>query len=278
MALIFHGVEVVMNKESFNWIIDSIEKVGEHFEVRIPPSWMQGRASFGGLVGAVAVEAMQRALESPQALRSIQVLFCGPVGTETLHIDTQILRQGRNVTSMRADLIQEGRINCTVLATFGASRDSKVPVHNLESRPSVPQPDTLESFPYVEGLTPLFTQYFDMRWAEGDRPFSECQDKVHGMWTRFKESGPASKNHLIAIADMPPPIVLSMLAQPANGSSLTWMLEFIGDDWQADTSGWWYVKTELSQSSEGYSQQQYTIWAPDGRPVAVGRQMMTVFA
>jgi len=273
-----------MSSKTFNQILNGVSKQGDHYEAQIPRSWMQGRASFGGLVTALAVEAMQQALYQgggQQAgqklpLRALQVLFVGPVGEQPIRIETTKLRQGKNVTSMRADLIQDGNVSCSVMACFGASRVSEL---SLEAKkmPIVADPESLKPFQYVEGKTPSFTQYFDMRWAEGDSPFTGCKERTHGIWTCFHEKGPASIAHLIAIADIPPPIGLSMLTTPAVGSSLTWTLEFLGNEWQANADGWWYVRTELAQSSQGYSQQTYSIWTPDGKPVALGRQVMTVF-
>lgn len=269
------------SKDTFNSVIDSVKPDGEHFVAQVSVAWMQGRASFGGLVTALGVEAMQQALinegHQQQPLRALQVLFVAPVGAEPVQIQTQLLRQGKNVTAMRADVIQEGQVCCSVMACFGASRQSKLAVA-VGERPNVAAPETLEPFHYVEGVTPRFTQQFDMRWAEGDKPFTNCQSTTHGIWTRFFDEGDASIVHLIGIADIPPPIGLSMLTEPANGSSLTWSLEFLGDHWEANRHDWWYVRTQLAQCSQGYAQQKYTIWAPDGQPVAIASQVMTVFA
>lgn len=269
------------SKDSFNSVIESVKPQGEHFVAQVTAAWMQGRASFGGLVAAMGVEAMQQALinngHQQHPLRGLQVLFVGPVGVDPVRIETQLLRKGKNVTSMRADLIQAGQVCCSVMACFGASRQSMLNVGVID-RPDVPAPETLEPFHYVEGVTPKFTQQFDMRWAEGDRPFTNCQSRTHGIWTRFFEEGEASIAHVIAIADIPPPVGLSMLTEPANGSSLTWSLEFLGDEWQANMHDWWYVRTELAQCSQGYAQQKYIIWAPSGQPIAIASQVMTVFA
>lgn len=269
-----------MSSKTFNQILEGVSKKGEHYEAQIPTSWMQGRASFGGLVAALGVEAMQQTLQeaSQEALplRALQVLFAGPIGEEPIRIETTKLRQGKNVTSMRADLIQGGNVGCSVMACFGASRVSELSLA-AKSMPIVADPESLKPFQYVEGKTPTFTQHFDMRWAEGDSPFTGCKERTHGIWTSFHEKGPASIAHLIAIADIPPPIGLSMITTPTAGSSLTWSLEFLGDEWQANADDWWYVRTELAQSSQGYGQQTYSIWTPDGKPVALGRQVMTVF-
>ena len=266
-----------MSSPSFSEIINSLQRKDDYFETRIHSSWMQGRASFGGLVAALGVEALQQTLDTAIPLRTAQVAFIGPVGDGPLRIETRILRQGRNVTSMRADLIQGEQVACTVMACFGASRDSVLSVP-AATRPEVKGPDESYNFPRVEGLTPKFLDHFDIRLAEGDRPFTSGKNTHHGIWVRFNDPGPASMAHLIAIADTPPPIPLSMLSAPANGSSLTWSLEFLTDDIQANAHEWWYVRAELTQCSQGYNQQRYSIWSPSGQAVALANQVMTVFA
>lgn len=273
-----------MSSQTFNQVLGSVNKKDDHYEARIPPSWTQGRACFGGLVAALAVEAMQQALyqgagaqaQQKLPLRALQVLFVGPIGAQPIRIETTTLRQGKNVTSMRADLIQDGNIGCTVTACFGATRASELSVE-AKAIPKVTDPESLKPYTYVEGKAPPFAQYFDMRWAEGDTFFTGCKDRTHGIWTRFHEKGPASIVHLITIADICPPMGLSMLTAPAAGSSLTWSLEFLGDVWQANADDWWYVRVELDQHSQGYGQQSYSIWTPDGKPVALGTQVVTVF-
>ena len=266
-----------MSSSSFSQIINSLQRKGDYFEIQIPATWMQGRASFGGLVAALGVEALQQTLGTTIPLRTAQVAFSGPVGDGLLRIETTILRQGRSVTSMRADLIQGEQIACTVLACFGASRESALSVA-APTRPNVKSPDESFHFPRVEGLTPKFLDHFDIRLAEGVRPFTGGNDKIHGIWARFFDAGPASMAHIIALADTPPPIPLTMLSSPANGSSLTWSLEFLSDDIQANADDWWYVRAELTQCSQGYNQQRYSIWSPSGQAIALATQVMTVFA
>lgn len=266
-----------MKVDSFKQIIGSVQGKGGQFEASIASSWLQGRATFGGLVAALAAEAMQQALGEESPLRSLQLLFSGPIAAGPVSINTQVLRQGKNVTSMRADLSQEQQIGCSAMACFGKSRQSMLAVE-AGPRPSVAAADSLNPFPYMAGVTPEFLQHFEVRLAEGGYPFSNSQYLSHGIWARFKESGAASNPHLIALADIPPPIPLAMLTEPANSSSLTWSLEFLRDDWRANMEDWWYVKTQLAHCGDGYAQQQYTVWAPDGQPIALGRQVMTVFA
>ena len=69
--------------------------------------WMQGRTLYGGASALVAYTAAIRAFPDLPPLRSAQVAFVAPVGAEvTPH--ASIIRQGRNVTQVRVDLLVEG--------------------------------------------------------------------------------------------------------------------------------------------------------------------------
>jgi hypothetical protein len=82
---------------------------------------------------------------------------------------------------------------------------------------------------------------------------------------------------VIAIADLIPPIALSHLRKPSPGSSLTWMLEFIADDFAHLALENWRVDAELVFAGDGYTSQSAMIWGPGGIPVALSRQSMVVF-
>ena len=72
-------------------------------------------------------------------------------------------------------------------------------------------------------------------------------------------------------------IALNMLTAPVNGSSLTWMVEFLRDRYDDLPATGWRVDAELVAARDGYLNQSLSLWAPDGTPAALGRQTMTIF-
>ncbi len=267
-----------MPEKNFNALMDQVSKKDDYYQGEVTSNWLQGRASFGGLVTSLGLRAMMKELQQPVPLRSLQVSFVGPVPASEVSIHTRILRQGRNVTQMQADIYHDKQVGCTILACFGATRESSVTLPAATIPDNIPAPsENLMTIPYMKGFTPEFTRQFEMRWAKGTPPFMGSTENSHGIWVRFREEGPANILHLVAIADTPPTPALSKMKKMAPASSLTWMLEIINDDFVANSHEWWYVETTLEQFSHGYGQQQYGIWAPDGTPVALGRQVVTVF-
>ncbi|MGB5812751.1 MAG: acyl-CoA thioesterase domain-containing protein, partial [Polyangiales bacterium] len=63
-----------------------------HFEGEIDEMWGQGRAIYGGIVGAGMVRAMRSAVPATERkrLRSISVSFAGPVDAGSVACDTRV--------------------------------------------------------------------------------------------------------------------------------------------------------------------------------------------
>jgi hypothetical protein len=93
----------------------------------------------------------------------------------------------------------------------------------------------------------------------------------------MNDDGPATESHLLAIADFIPPVALSLLSQPAPGSSLSWMLECFGADLAPLGLQRWRVDSEMVAARDGYTSQSNRIWGPDGTLIALSRQSMVVF-
>ncbi len=62
----------------------SISATGEEGQVTVSDDWMQGRATFGGLVAAVGNEAMRKLVPRDRPLRSLQTTFIGPANRRHL--------------------------------------------------------------------------------------------------------------------------------------------------------------------------------------------------
>ena len=134
--------------------------------------------------------------------------------------------------------------------------------------------------PYIEGLTPVFTQHFAYRWALGELPFSGQGGHELGGWIQFRESTDClSEEWLVALADAWPTPVLSMLTAPAPASTVTWEIGFVhlnrGTCTQND---WWGFHCKADSAEKGYVHERAAIWDPAGRLAAYSRQTTTIFA
>jgi acyl-CoA thioesterase len=241
----------------------------------VPPDWLQGRSLFGGLQVALAVRAMRLLVPPDLPLRVVQTTFLAPVPAGPVHARAQVLRTGKNVTHVEARLLAGDQTACLVVGVFGRGRPSGVTV---APPPSAPLPAGADAIPPVPPLgVAAFTQYFTMRWVDGDLPFSGSTRPDVRIEVSLRDEGPTSEEHLVAIADAPPPHALSFLREPVFGSSLTWTLELLAHDFDRWSLQGWLLDVELAAARDGYTSQSILVRAPGGAPVALSRQSMVVF-
>lgn len=244
----------------------------------IPASWAQGRASFGGLVTALAFSQMQSVVSAGRPMRALQVSFVGPVTAGVpVAIETELLREGKSVSQVQARMVQEGQPRLVALASFGAGRESAVTVASMPA-PEARPPEQCQALPYIEGVTPAFTQHVEMRWAFGSMPFTGNREREMGGWMRFRTPpSDMTDAHIIALTDVWPSALLPHLQKPAPASSLSWSLEFIHPRPVIAADDWLLYRASIDQAGAGYGHAQASIWNRQGELVAVSRQTVTVF-
>jgi acyl-CoA thioesterase len=258
----------------FSEVLKSVRRDGDTWIASISEDWLQGRSAFGGLQAALAVQAMRTLIPADVPLRSLQVTFIAPIPASTVRMDAKILRQGKSVTQLEARLMDGYATACLVVGVFGASRESSLRI--LPARPGIEAVVTPQVLRYVPGLLPQFTQHFEASWLQGDIPFSGSKKTTQVVEVALKDEGVADEAQVIAFADFIPPVALSMLQQPAPGSSLTWMLELFADSRGLPLNGW-RIDAQLQAAQDGYTSQQVMLWGPNGEPIALSRQSMVIF-
>ena len=118
--------------------------------VDVPDHWKQGRTAYGGLTAAVMLEAARAQVQNMPPLRSALVNFTGPV-TGAPALSAEVLRQGRNVTTVSARAVEDGKPVGTATFSFGASRDSSIGLDR--SAPGAPAPQDCPPFiPTIIGV------------------------------------------------------------------------------------------------------------------------------
>ncbi|GLQ47589.1 acyl-CoA thioesterase [Dyella lipolytica] len=258
----------------FSEALDTVRRDGDLWAASISEDWMQGRSAFGGIQAALALRAMRALVPAETPLRCLQVTFVSPIPAGPVHIAAKVLRQGKSVTQVEARLIDGDATACVVIGVFGAARASAL--HVMPSQPSVETMAKPHVLRYVPGVLPQFTQHFEARWLQGDIPFSGSSKTAQVVEITLKDDGVADEARVIAFADFIPPVALSMLRQPAPGSSLTWMLELFADS-RGLSLDHWRIDAQLQAAQDGYTSQQVMLWGPDGQPIALSRQSMVVF-
>jgi acyl-coenzyme A thioesterase PaaI-like protein len=256
----------------FTTLLDSARAHEGGLAVDVPPDWAQGRSVFGGLQAALAVRAMRAHVDPAIPLRTLQATFVAP-SAGRLEARATVLRTGSSATHVEARITSDSGLSTIVIGVFGKARTSAIAV--MPVQPEVARPPKPFKLPYIPGLSPAFLQHFDATYLRGSIPFSGGTDPKIVIEIDLRDDGPAGEAQAIAISDLVPPIGLLLLSRPANGGTLTWMLELLADQFPAPRG--WRVDAELIAGRDGYTSQSLVVWGPDGAPLALGRQSMTVF-
>ncbi|MCI5045581.1 MAG: thioesterase family protein [Aquisalinus sp.] len=263
-----------MSLKSFAQVM-SLKKSGDGYIATITEDWQQGRSTFGGLSAALCLQAVYEANTELAPLQSAQISFIGPAAGD-VSLTTSILRQGKNVSFLQADLLGEKGLATRAIFCFGSNRESALSRNDLPMS-SVPEPDS--SPPLFEGGGgPGFAvNHFEQRLASGTPAFGG-DDADNHVWVRFKDRNTAdSMLSLIAIADALPPAELSAFKTFAPISTMTWLINFLTDKPKTE-DGWWLVHARAEHTENGYSSQDMIGWSRDGQPVFSAKQSIAVFA
>lgn len=257
-------------------LIRSTVRDGDRLQVDVGDDWLQGRSVFGGLQAAIALAAMR--VHAPDLpLRTLQMTFIAPVPAGTVRAVATPLRSGKNTQHVQARLEDEqGELLALVVGVFGAGRASRV--QREPTLPAMNDAATAQVLPFLPGITPNFMQHFAVTLREGALPFTAKPVHSSRYSVDLVDDGAASEWHLLAIADFVPPVALSWMDTVVPGSSLTWMLEVLDDDYREQRLQGWRIDAELVAARDGYTSQSTWIVAPDGRAVALSQQSMVVFA
>ncbi len=261
---------------NFSELVSSFQRSENGASLQLSDDWLQGRTAYGGLQSALALAAMRQALGGGELpLRSLQVSFIAPVLAGEVRATAQLLRQGRSASQVQASITGESGVAMTALGIFGADRPSKI--RQAPKAPAAMDVEGLEELPYLEGITPQFTQHFQQRWGRGQFPFSGAASSEASIFVRHRGIDTMDELHFAALADAIPPAAIALLSKPTMISSMNWTLELLARPEDFSGQPWFRFDTEQTAAGDGYSWQSTRIWSESGKLVALSRQCVAVF-
>src|SRR5882757_9383574 len=120
----------------FSEVIGSLTQCGLQWHARVDEEWLQGRATFGGLVASLANEAMRRVARTDRPLRSLQTAFINPVGVGDIDIVPRLLRAGKGVIIAQCEVQQGGALCAMLTGVYGIDRESQAAFLPVVSSPA----------------------------------------------------------------------------------------------------------------------------------------------
>ena len=241
----------------------------------IDGTWRQGRAAYGGLLGAHALKAMQAIVDTARPARSLQVVFVAPLKDGPLRVQSTLLRAGRSVSLAQARITQGEHLILVATAAFGSDRPSDIQVES-KAAPTFEPPKTYMALPFLPGMTPNFTQHLDYRWVEGGFPYSGHPTPGIIGYCRHKTQVDDPALALVALADAWPAPILPMAKGPAPASSVTWNLQLLQLP-RVPQAAWWTMVYDAEQAHAGMCTMTGRLYAPDGSLAAISTQLAVVF-
>lgn len=245
---------------------------GDSWTAQVPDGWAQGRTTFGGLVGGYLARAVQASHDRP--LRSLDVYFLEPVLPGEVRLVVDSAREGKYLTQASVTMSQQGRAVAraqVVLADVAAGKFDEVPAN--------PEPekvlDDCVQMPFIDGITPEFTAQMDVRYGEGEFPYTGSARAVAGGFVRNRSAARGVAALLTHIDCWPPP-VLALADSPMAASTVRWHVQFHDDVNDADGEQWSWFRGEANWRS-GRLATVTGLLVREGRPVAYAEQTQAMY-
>lgn len=259
-------------------------RVGDdRFDVTFTPDWNQGRGAYGGVVTAVVVDAVRQVVDSRRRLRALGLSFCAPAKPGPATVTTRLVREGALVSTIGAELVGDGGVIASALATCAAPRvlPDDVRAATTLRRAAMPEampPAAVEPIPVDVPLLPTFLRHLELRFATGDPPGTSGTSRL-GVWLRFREPGVTTVDEAVAVAllDALPPALLSTLPAMRPAASVEWHVQFFaGLPRPLDADEDLLVTAETLVAEDGYAEELDQLWTRDGVLLAQAHQTIAL--
>ncbi|MBS1179955.1 MAG: diacylglycerol kinase [Proteobacteria bacterium] len=246
------------------------------FAGQVSPAWDIGTNPNGGYLLALAAQAMrQRTPAQPDPL-SINVHYLRPgLSGQACLIDTQLLRSGRTLSTVRGTLAQDGQPRLELLAAMGRLDEpaaAAAPLLTLPP-PDMPPPEACpgRSAP-AQGVGLPILQRLDVRLHPDDAvPGAAGRAELRG-WIRFTDERPPDALACLLMADAFPPAVFGLLGL------VGWVptIELTVHLRRRPVPGWLLGRFWSQDLSDGRVIEDGALWDASGQLVVQSRQLALV--
>jgi len=247
------------------------------YRATIEADWLQGRTLFGGIIAALANNAMRQLVPQDRALRALQIVYVGPNSEGEVDFAPRVLRAGKAVTLTSCVARSGGDVTMTATAMYGAARESMLRIQPPVDTLPV-QAEQLSDIPQRPGM-PSFLQHYHQRWARGAPPFSCATDSRMSVYLRYRneDAQRTSETHALALMDAIPTPALALMTQPGPASTLSWTLDILDHQFDFGMNEWWRLNAAVDAAADGYVTHSGMVINPAGRVAAISRQAVVVY-
>ncbi|WP_441247297.1 thioesterase family protein [Kitasatospora sp. McL0602] len=246
------------------------------YDGELDPGWQIGGGINGGLLLAVAGHALSLrhgAAGHPDPV-SISGYYLSAARSGPVEVHTDVVREGRSLSTGAASMYQDGEERLRVLATYGELSAEGSDIRTSARPPQLPPPEKcigMEHAPKQLIEQAALLQRLDLRldpatvgWAVG-QPSGE--GRIQG-WFKLADGREPDPLMLLLAADALPPVTFDLgLPGWAPTIELTVHLR------ARPRPGWLLVSHATRNLADGYFEEDAEIWDDSGRLVAQSRQL-----
>lgn len=239
------------------------------FRANVHDRWNVGTVPDGGYLLSIAARAIGQKLPGRE-LRTITAHYLRPSRPGPLELEVEPVKDGRTYATAMARLLQEGKENARVLATF-AVPGTHGPEHVRGAPPALPPVDACTPSPAIDAIP--VSRRFEVRYAPETAGFLRGEPSGHAelrAWVRFSDGREPDALCLPLVADALPPPILEV-------TTFRWVptLELTVHVRANPAPGWLRCKFESRFVFGGFLEVDGEIWDSQGTLVAQSRQLMT---
>jgi acyl-CoA thioesterase len=248
--------------------------VGGHYQLDVPSGWRQGRGAFGGLVIAALIRAIEHRMADPaRKVRSVTAELPGAVEAGTVDIAVDALRHGKNLSTLRAALTQDGEVRSHAVAILATTR-----AHAQSTAWNDLTPPEMPSWAEVAPLNQSgieFSHHFEYRHVDGAM-LSGGPARILG-WIRPRDPGPArDAAYIAAMADAWWPATFTRLTAPRPMATIGYTLDIVAGVEGLDPMAPMAYRAHVPVCHDGYFLENRELWGGDGRLVALNQQTFAI--
>ena len=248
--------------------------VGNQFSLDVPAGWRQGRGVFGGLVVGALISAIEQRLGDPaRKVRSVTAELPGPVEAGSVEIAVEPLREGKSVSTLRAQLSQRGEVQSHAVAILGAARPGRAALAWNDLAP--PESPRWQDVPTIPNVGVEFARQFEYRIVEGI-PLLGKTTRAIG-WVRACDPGPdRGAAYIAALIDAWWPTLFNRFTEMRPMATIAFTLDLLGHLDGLDPEAPLLYRATAPVCSDGYFVESRELWGEDGRLVALNHQTFVV--
>ena len=255
---------------------DAIALTDNRGTATIPPRWTIGAdRAHGGYLMSLALAGAATVSPKPDAV-TMSAHFVRPGRVGTARVATDLVKSGRSLATVGADVIQDNKVVLSTITTFGDLSAAGDVSFQSVSMPEIPRrEDCLAADPQHSALIPEMASNLELlltpesvAWTRG----VALESATMMGWVRFKDHRPIDALSLPMFADALPPPVFSV------GAFAPWTptIELTLHIRRIPETKWLAVAFRTDLIGGTFFESSGTLWDDDGKLVAMSRQLQLI--